>query len=91
MKYRIKCKTLFRPRSKNDKLIFAKFFYFLLSNNVFNLYFENIVNDSTSLMRAFTTDHNGMYLISSAFTWVDTPQGFRFWENLHRKWQSSLF
>lgn len=91
MKYRIKYKTLFRPRSKNDKVIFANFFYFLLSNNAFNLYFKNIVNDSTSLMRAFTTDHNGMYLISSAFTWADTPQGFRFWENLHRKWQSSLF
>lgn len=91
MKYRIIFKKLFNPCSTSDKVIFAKFFYFLLSNNVFNLYFENIVNDSTTLMRAFTTDHNGMYLISSAFTWVDTPQGFRFWENLHRKWQSSLF
>ena len=91
MKYRIIFKKLFNPCSTSDKVIFANFFHFLLSNNVFNLYFENIVNDSTSLMRAFTTDHNGMYLISSAFTWVDTPQGFRFWENLHRKWQSSLF
>ena len=91
MKYRINFKTLFRPCSKNDKVILSKFFYFLLSNNVFNFYFENIVNDSTSQITAFTTVKDGMWLISTAFTWVDTPQGFGFWENLDRKWQSSLF
>lgn len=90
MKYRINFKKLFKPRSTTDKEIFANFFHFLLSNNAFNLYFENVLNETT-VLPCLTTNKNGMWLISSAFSWADSPQGFAFWGKLHRRWQASLY
>lgn len=91
MKYRINFNKLFRPCSTTDKVIFVNFFHFLLSSNAFNLYFENLFNDATAPITALTTSKNGMWLISSAFSWADTPQGFDFWDKLHRRWQASLY
>ena len=88
MKYRIIFKKLFNPCSTSDKVIFANFFHFLLSNNAFNLYFENLFNDATDPIAALTTKKNGMWLISSAFSWSDSPQGYDFWNELHQKWQT---
>ena len=91
MKYRINFKKLFKPCSTTDKVIFANFFHFLLSNNAFNLYFENINNYTTCMIIDFSTGKNGMWLISSAFSWADSPQGFAFWDKLHQRWQASLY
>lgn len=91
MKYRINFKKLFNPCSTSDKVIFANFFHFLLSNNAFNLYFENVLNETNGSLTCFTTGNNGMWLISSAFSWADSPQGYAFWDKLHREWQASLY
>lgn len=91
MKYRINFKKVFNPCSTSDKVIFANFFHFLLSSNAFNLYFENLFNDATAPITALTTTKNGMWLISSAFSWADSPQGFSFWNNLHHRWQASFY
>lgn len=32
-----------------------------------------------------------MWLISSGFSWADSPQGYAFWNKLHREWQASLY
>lgn len=42
-------------------------------------------------MAALTAKKNGMWLISLAFSWPDSPQGYDFWYELHQKWQALLF
>ena len=74
----------------STKKLFIKF---LKDNNVYEQYMFNF-NNRTKISKYYpkktftsyfeTTD---LYLaINNAFNWSDSPEHFRFWENLNTKW-----
>ena len=68
---------------KPNLKIFANF---LLINNAFNKYFENVYYSPWCQGITRKLYKYEEYWILKAFEWERTPQGYSFWEKLNRKW-----
>lgn len=67
-----------------------KFYKFLNDNDALNEYLDNIkrVNGiPISLEYIVKESVNGSDLISSAFTWSNSPEGYEYWRELDIKWR----
>jgi len=66
------------------------FYKFLSDNDALNEYLDNIkkVNDTPiSLEYLVKKSVNGTDLISSAFIWGSSPEGYEYWRDLDMKWR----
>ena len=78
----------------SNKIILKRFIAFLKQNGAYQIYLNNIsrergVSESILFIKsAFNIweDYKGKYLISRAFAWSTTEEGYAFWRTLHHKW-----
>lgn len=78
----------------SNKIILKRFIAFLKQNGAYQIYLNNIsrergVSESILFIKsAFNIweDYKGRYLISRAFSWSATEEGYAFWRRLHNKW-----
>ena len=75
-----------RALSEREKRINA-FYKFLLENDVFIEYRENIRNDKHCTLRSiFNNDIR--HWITYAFSWIETKEGMDYWCNLAVMWDN---
>jgi hypothetical protein len=72
------------PREK----VIHLFKVFLKQNNVFNLYEKR--TRSCKHLKTFYEITAHSYLLSGAFTWNSTLEGYDFWRKLNDEWRESL-
>lgn len=81
-------------KDTSNKIILKRFIAFLKQNGAYKIYLNNIsrergVSESTLFIKsAFNIweDYKGKSLISRAFSWSTTEEGYAFWRTLHYKW-----
>ena len=78
----------------SNKIILKRFIAFLKQNGAYQIYLNNIsrergLSEATLFIKsAFDKleDCKGRSLISGAFAWYTTEEGYEFWRTLHHKW-----
>lgn len=69
----------------------AKFLRFLKNNNAFGAYCKNCQSQTTRPFPVFCGINvfklNKKDFILYAFAWHKTPEGYKFWEKLDKKWR----
>lgn len=79
--------------TKEEKCNIRRFSEFLLSHNAFNEFFINF-NDywsQESLTQSNETSSlSPLSYIQFAFSWMNTPQGEKFWNELNHKWYNEI-
>ena len=63
------------------------FVYFLIKNNAYKAYTSNLRHHT---IESIYLTYNGLYLISEAFIWDDTNEGFEYWSKLNNSWINSI-
>lgn len=71
----------------------AKFLRFLKNNNAFSAYCKNCQSQTTRPFPVFRGINvfklKKKDLIMYAFAWHRTPEGYKFWEKLDKKWKET--
>lgn len=64
------------------------FYNFLIDNNALNNYIKNFENDEffkrNKSLKKFLNISNKLF-INFAFTWIETPEGYDFWDMLNKR------
>lgn len=70
---------------KNDK---PNIVQFLKDNGVYDMFFANLLNNKQGedLNFYFFSHFSTVSAIMAAFTWTETPEGYRFWEVISDRW-----
>ena len=80
-----KKKKLLRLVEKHKDLYI--FVYFLIKNKTYKVYIDNL---KPCTLETMYLTYNGLFLISEAFIWDNTKQGFEYWSSLNKLWIKSL-
>lgn len=87
----------FRDRYRNQHINFdnfdieetevpdEQFFKFLKRNDIYGKFLNNINNVGRKIKYFFERADKSAY-VSSAFNWDRTPEGFKYWDDINRKW-----
>ena len=59
---------------------------FLKENGVFDRFWANAKDDYADVMYVYSAD----LWILRAFEWVDSPEGFKFWNDIDDMWQDKI-
>lgn len=81
-------------KDTSNKIILKRFIAFLKQNGAYQIYLNNIsrergVSESILFIKStfnILADCKGKCLISRAFSWSATEEGYVFWRTLHNKW-----
>ena len=81
-------------KDTSNKIILKRFIAFLKQNGAYKIYLNNIsrergVSEAILFIKsAFNIweDYKGQRLITGAFSWSKTEEGYIFWRKLHNKW-----
>ena len=60
---------------------------FLKENNCLEKFAKNLFNNGKSLESLYTKIYSFEDIIDKAFRWSETPEGYNYWCNLHKKLQ----
>ena len=73
----------------NDVKLIKQLFIFLKRHNALEFYIKNIRKESRNLLSFYRMAcyRCGLSLISGAFFFMDTQEGYAFWHSLDIKWR----
>lgn len=79
--------------TKEEKCNIRRFSEFLLSHNAFNEFFINFNDYWTQECLTQSNETSSLSpwsYIQCAFSWMNTPQGGGFWNELNNKWHNEI-